>query len=213
MSTNREKIGLAGLLFLHFLQETPFYKETGNSITNTLKDFTENKPSTIEDIKKLYDDISDPIAKNMAKELIRLLIAGDSKKLIEFNFIANTIYILYDLFTKSIVPVKSSSKEVMGTMIPMPGDIVSFLKIMLLSLYDDEVYKEIEIFLKYVTSVDPNITIRSIKKIIQDQRLSPIILETLLPNQSTIGAGVTENLDKKIRIIQEIRDIIHSVPS
>lgn len=213
MSTNREKIGLAGLLFLHFLQETPFYKETGNSITNTLKDFTENKPSTIEDIKELYDNISDPIAKNMAKELIRLLIAGDSKKLIEFNFIANTIYILYDLFTKSIVPVKSSSKEVMGTMIPMPGDIVSFLKIMLLSLYDDEVYKEIEIFLKYVTSVDPNITIRGIKKIIQDQRLSPIILETLLPNQSTIGAGVTENLDKKIRIIQEIRDIIHSVPS
>jgi len=212
MSTNREKIGLAGLLFLHFLQETPFYKETGNSITKMVKEFTEKKPSTREDIKGIYNSVSDTTAKNMAKELIRLLIAGDSKRLVEFNFIANTIYNLYDLFTKSIVPVKSSAKEITGTMIPMPGDIVSFLKIMMLSMYDDEVNKEIEIFLKYTTSVDPNATVRGIKKYIQDQRLSPIILDTLLPNQSTIGAGVTENLDKKLQIIQGIQGIIGSVP-
>lgn len=213
MSTNREKIGIAGLLFLHFLQETPFYKETGNSIAKMVQEFTEKKPSTIEDIKGIYNSISDPTAKNMAKELIRLLIAGDSKRLVEFNFIANTIYNLYDLFTKSIVPIKSSAKEITGTMIPMPGDIVSFLKIMMLSMYDDEVNKEIEIFLKYTTSIDPNATVRGIKKYIQDQRLSPIILDTLLPNQSTIGAGVTENLDKKLQIIQGIQEIIRSIPA
>ena len=212
MSTNREKIGLAGLLFLHFLQESPFYKDTGNSITKMVKGFTDQKPSTIADIKKIYESVNDPIAKNMAKELLRLLIAGDSKKLIEFNFIANTIYNLYDLLTKSIVPNKSSTREITGTIIPMPGDIVSFLKIMMLSMFDDEVYREIEIFLKYTTTVDPNNTIRGIKKFIKDQRLTPIILNTLIPNESTIGAGVTENLDKKIKIIQGIQGIIGSVP-
>jgi hypothetical protein len=212
MSTNREKIGLAGLLFLHFLQESPFYKDTGNSITKMVKDFTDQKPSTIADIKKIYESVNDPIAKNMAKELLRLLIAGDSKKLIEFNFIANTIYNLYDLLTKSIVPNKSSTREITGTIIPMPGDIVSFLKIIMLSMFDDEVYREIEIFLKYTTTVDPNNTIRGIKKFIKDQRLTPIILNTLIPNESTIGAGVTENLDKKIKIIQGIQGIIGSVP-
>lgn len=212
MSTNREKIGLAGLLFLHFLQESPFYKDTGNSITKMVKGFTDQKPSTIADIKKIYESVNDPIAKNMAKELLRLLIAGDSKKLIEFNFIANTIYNLYDLLTKSIVPNKSSTKEITGTIIPMPGDVASFLKIMMLSMFDDEVYREIEIFLKYTTTVDPNNTIRGIKKFIKDQRLTPIILDTLIPNESTIGAGVTENLDKKIKIIQGIQGIIGSVP-
>lgn len=213
MSTNRQKVGIAGLIFLHSLQESPFYKETGNSIVKVLKDFTEQKPATISDIKtNIWKTIEDSIAKKMTKELIELLIAGDSEKLKEFNFIANTIYNLYDLFNKTIVPNKTSTKEFTGTVIPMPGDIISFLKIMMLSMFDDEVYREIEIFLKYTTTVDPNNTIRGVKKYIQDQRLTPIILKDLLPNESTIGAGVTENIDKKMSIIQGIQRIIGSVP-
>lgn len=213
MSTNREKVGIAGLIFLHFLQETPFYKETGKSISKLAKDFSEKKPSTIKNIKELYDSVSDPVAKNITEELIRVLIAGDSKRLVEFNFIANTVYNLYDLFTKTIVPTKTSTKEITGTMIPMPGDIVSFVKIILLSMFDNDVYRELEIFLKYTTSVDPKNTIRGIKKYIQDQRLTPIILDTLIPNESTIGSGVTENLDKKVRIIQGIQGILGSIPA
>lgn len=213
MSSNREKIGIAGLIFLHFLQETPFYKETGNSISKMVKDFSEKKPSTNENIKEIYVSVTDPTAKNISQELIRVLIAGDAKRLVEFNFVANTVYNLYDLFTKTIVPTKTTTKEITGTMIPMSGDIVSFVKIMLLGMFDNDVYRELEVFLKYITSVDPRNTIRGIKKYIQDQRLSPVILDSLLPNESTIGSGVTENLDKKLRIIQGVQGILGSVPS
>lgn len=213
MSTNRQKVGIAGLLFLHFLQESPFYKETGNSITKMIRDFHEQGPKTIDEIKGIYDSVSDPTAKTMAKEIIRVLIAGDSKRLVEFNFVANAIHSLYDLLTKSIVPTKTSGKEITGTMIPMPGDIVSFLKILFLSMFDDEMYKEIEIFLKYATSVDPKNTIIAIKRIIQERQLKPIILTSLLPSESTLGSSATENLNTKMQVIQAIQGIIGSVPA
>lgn len=214
MSTNREKIGLSGLIFLHFLQESPFYKDTGNSITKMVKDFTEQKPTTLPDADKIYKTVTDPTARIISGELSRLLIAKDSKKLIEFNSVVNTIYNLYGLFTSSIVPNKSSTKgEITGTTIPMPGDIVSFLKILMLSMFDNEVYREIEKFLKYINvNAAPRETIHVIKRYIRENRVSPIILDTIIPNESTVGSGVTLDLDKKMRIIQGVTNIIGSVP-
>jgi hypothetical protein len=212
MSTNRQKIGIAGLLFLHTLQETPFYKETGNTITKVVKSFADTKPDTLEKIKAIYDGVSDPIAKNILKELLRVLIAGDTKRLVEFNFMSITIHTLYDLLTKTIVPNKTSGKEITGTLIPMPGDVVSFLKIMFLSMFDDELYKEVEIFTQYSTSVDPKNTIYAINKIMKDRNLKPVILELLLPPSGTIGSSTTETLDKKLQIIKGVQSIIGSVP-
>jgi hypothetical protein len=209
MSTNREKIGLAGLLFLHFLQETPFHKETGNTITKFVKTFQDTKPSSPQQIMTLYQSVNDPIAKSMAHELIRVMIAGDTRRLSQFVFLANTITTLYDFLTKTIVPTKSGSKDASGTMIPMPGDIISFIKILFLSLFDDELYREVEIFIK---SVRPNYSIKNtidvVKKTITDQRLKPQILHMLIPNETSIRSEVTLDLDKKIALIQQILSII-----
>jgi hypothetical protein len=94
----------------------------------------------------------------------------------------------------------------------MPGDVVSFLKIMFLSMFDDELYKEVEIFTQYSTSVDPKNTIYAINKIMKDRNLKPVILELLLPPSGTIGSSTTETLDKKLQIIKGVQSIIGSVP-
>ena len=209
MSTNRELIGIAGLVFLHYLQEYSFHKETGNTIVKFVNTFQEKTPTDITSLIQLYNDVSDPIAKQMANELLKVCIAADSKRLDRFNKMSPSITGLYQLLTNNIVSQKTSGKDISGTFITHPGDIVSFLKILFLSLFDDELYTEIEIFIKSIRpNYTPKDTIYLINKTIADNNIKPIILNMLIPQDKQFGSIVTQDLPKKIGLIQQILQLV-----
>lgn len=209
MSNHRERIGLAGLLFLHYLQETSFHKDTANTITKFVNSFHDIQPTTPQAIVNIVKDVKDPIAYKMATELIKTLIAGDTKRLADFNTISPSIHGLYDTLTQAIVPLKTPGKDITGTLIPMPGDIISFLKILFLSLFDNDLYTEIEVFIKSIRpSYTPRDTIAFVNKYIADRRITPHILNMLVPEEKMIGSVSTQNLDIKIKIIQNIIQLI-----
>lgn len=209
MIGNRERIGLAGLIFLHFLQTGTLYKDSANQIISFIKFFKDKTPNTLDEVKAVYTTITDSTAKEVAKELLRVLIVNDPQDLLKFNFISGSVFNLYTLLTKYVIQQKTSGKEISGTDLSFPGDIVSFLKILFLSLFDDDLYRELEVFIQAIRpSYSTKNTIDVVRKVINDRRMKPVILNLLLPDESTISSTVTLDLDKKIQMIQQVLNTI-----
>lgn len=205
---NREKIAIAGLVFLYYLQKGDLYKESSNQLLSNLKSLQDKKITTSEQLTEFVNSITDS-SKQLLTELIRNSELSDTKGIQSFTNLIPSIMALYSILIPSIVKNKPKGLEIIGTSIPMPGDIVSFLKIYFLSLFDTDLYNEIMIFVKHLNpSSSTQNTIDNINKYIKDNNIKSEILTLLLPDESTIGSSVTLDLGIKISLINQINSIV-----
>lgn len=205
---NREKIAIAGLVFLYYLQKGDLYKESSNQLLSNLKSFQDKKITTPEQLTEFINTITDG-SKRFLSDLIHNSELSDTKGIQSFTNLIPSIITLYSVLIPSIVKNKPKASEIVGTTIPMPGDVVSFLKLYFLSLFDSELYNEIMIFIKHLNpSISAQNTIDNIHKYIKDNNIKSEILTLLLPDQSTIDSSVTLDLGIKISLLNQINSIV-----
>ena len=209
MISNQEKLSVSGLLFLHYIQKSLLYKEEVSQLLQFLKNFHTKKPDNSTTIRELFDQIKNNSSKELCAQLLKIMNVSDSRDLKRFINLIPSIINLYNELNRAIVKNRPRANEITGTYIPKPGDIISFLKILFLSRFQEDIFKELLIF---VNTLNPGYTVQNISEIITRKfdslQIQPEIMPLLLPKKDSIGSAVTLDLDKKIYVIKNIVNII-----
>lgn len=199
---------MAGLLFLYFLQNGNFYQEDAAQVINFLRTIVAKKPETAEQIKPFYNEISSGSAQGFIKELLRAMNVVNKSDLRTLILSSSSIINIYNIMSNDILTPKPKAGVSSRATLTNPGDIVTFLKVLFLSVIDKQLYDEIVIF---VNAINPRYstqnTIDVINKYIRDNSLSPVILNLIVPDSSSTGY-VTLNIQEKLNTIKRIMSSI-----
>jgi hypothetical protein len=200
-------LAMIGLLFLEIFRTKSFYTSSVDGMLSFFQSFQKSKDLTPTSFSSLISQVQDPYAKEFLQQIVRELELQTEKDIQTFLQWSPSIVALLTLFRITIIPTKVSETTITQPSIRKQGDIIPFLQLLFLSVFNETLFNELKLYIKFV-NIDPKETIKKLREYQVKQDIKFEILGDILPPD--VEGTETDVLSTKQNLLAQLIPIVSS---
>lgn len=200
-------LSMVGLLFLDIFRTNSFYTSSVDQMIAFFQLFQKSKDLNPTSFSSLISQIQDQYSRDFVQKIVRELEIQNEKDIQTLQQWSSSILSLLTLFRTTIIPTKVSATSITQPQVRKQGDIIPFLQLLFLSIFNETLLNEMKLFIKFI-NINPKETVKKIKEYQRQNDLKFEILDDLLPTD--LEGTETDVLSIKQNLLSQLITILSS---